>query len=418
MSKPAILGGKPMFPGTHRWPRWPITTAADRKRVVHALENDHWGIGSATNVEFARRFANALGVRYLLPTNTGTAALELIVKALGIGPGDEVIVPAYTFVASATCVLEVGASVIFADIDPQTFNIDPAAVEKLITPRTRAIIPVHFGGNPADLLALKRVIGKRKIAIIEDAAHAHGMVYRGKPAGHGGVAAEFSFQSSKNMAGGEGGALATNSRKLYDLANSFHSFGRRAGKPWYGHYYLAWNHRITAMQSAVLIGQLDRLEKQTRTRTANGAILNEGLAQIRGQSPQIVGDTHPDTRRAYHIYIWRYDAKQVGLDRATFLEAMTAEGVECWAGYPLPLQEAPMFTQRRYWHAHRLGGGPKLPGEPDYRAMKTPVTKRICRESIWLAQNHLLGSRKDVRGIVDAVARIVEHADELKKARR
>jgi dTDP-4-amino-4,6-dideoxygalactose transaminase len=217
---------------------------------------------------------------------------------------------------------------------------------------------------------------------------------------------------------GEGGALATNNAKIYEMASSFHSFGRRKGKPWYAHYYLAWNHRITALQSALLLGELQRLEKQTLTRATNGALLNEGLSQIVGQSPQVDGDTHAGTRRAFHVYLWRYDAKQVGLDRDTFMEALKAEGVDCFGVYPLPLQEAPMFTERRYWHAHRLGGGPTLPGEPNYRAMKTPVTKRICKEAVWLTHNYLLGSRKEMQGIVDAVARIVEHAPELKKAKR
>ncbi|MCE9589509.1 MAG: DegT/DnrJ/EryC1/StrS family aminotransferase [Planctomycetes bacterium] len=417
MSKPALLGGKPVFSKTHRWPRWPQSGSGDRKRVLDVLDGDEWGMGSRATAEFARRFAGYLGAKYVLPVNTGTAALELIVKALGIGPGDEVIVPSYTFVASATCVLEVGAGVIFADIDPRTFNIDPEDVARRITPRTRAIIAVHFGGNPADLIGLRGVIGKRNIALIEDAAHAHGMLYHGHGAGRFSAAAAFSFQSSKNMTCGEGGAIATRDKKLFELAGSFHSFGRKPGKAWYQHYYLAWNDRISAMQSALLLGQLDRIEPQTRTRFSNGAFLNRELAKIRGLSPQADGDSHPDTRRAYHVYMLRYDGRETGLDRAAFLEALQAEGVGCSPGYPAPLQEAHLFTGRRFWHAHRLGGGPRLSHEPDYRKMKTPVAKTYCDEAVWLPHPYLLASRKEMQGVVDAVARVVENAGTLRKRR-
>ena len=183
MAMLALKGGTPVFTPAHTWPRWPQPRAIDRKRVMRVIDSGEYGLGSPVIDELACRFAGYTDVPFALPVNSGTAALELAVKAVGLGPGDEVIVPAYTFVATATCVLEMGATVVFADVDPATVCMDLQSVARLVTNRTRAIIPVHFGGNPADVLGLKRLVRGRDSAIIEDAAHAHGMLYRGKAAG-------------------------------------------------------------------------------------------------------------------------------------------------------------------------------------------------------------------------------------------
>jgi dTDP-4-amino-4,6-dideoxygalactose transaminase len=414
MVKLALLSGKPVFSKTHTWPRWPEADTQDEKRVLEVVRSGAWGIGCPVTAEFAAEFAGHLAMKHVLPVGTGTAALELIVKALGLGPGDEVIVPGYTFIASATCVLELGATVVFADIDPATFNIDPRHVRRLLTPRTRAIIAVHFAGNPADLAALKAVVRGRDIAIIEDAAHAHGMLYRGKCAGHHGAAAAFSFQSSKNMASGEGGAVATNSKKLYELCWSFHSFGRLPKREWYEHFNMSWNHRMAGFQAAILLGQLRRLAAQSRTRFDNGAFLNRALAQIPGLTPQADGDRDPRTRRAYHLYMMRYDARATGLSRDLFLKALTAEGVPCSAGYVQPLPQSPMFTENRYWH-HQFAGK-KIDGikEPDYCRVQLPECSRMCREAVWLTQSMLLAPRRDMQGIVDAMAKVLANAETLR----
>lgn len=414
MSKLAILGGKPVFPKSHQWPRWPQSDARDRRRVLAVLDQGNYGLGSPLIAEFGNRFSEYTGTKYALPVNSGTAALELVVKALGIGPGDEVIVPSYTFVASATCVLELGATVVFADIDPLTINLDPRSVAQRITPRTKAIIAVYFAGNPVDMAGLRRAIGKRRIAIIEDAAHAHGMLYRGKAPGHHGVAAEYSFQSSKNMSSGEGGILVTNDKGLFEKAWSFHSFGRLPGRAWYEHHSLSWNHRMSAFQAAVLLGELERLEAQTRLRHRQGAFLNRNLARIPGIQPQTDGDTHPGTRRAYHLYLFRVDPRTLGISRDTFLKALAGEGVAGMGGYPIPLQEQPMFRGRRFWHDQYPGGRPRRPGEPDYNRMATPHAKALCAEAVWLPHAFLLGSRAEMQGIVDAVARVAGNARHLR----
>jgi len=414
MAHLALLGGKPVLPKGHRWPRWPQADKADEERLLEVLRGGAWGIGSPHTEKLAKKFAAYTGARFALPVATGTAALELAVKALGLGPGDEVIVPAYTFVATATCVLEVEATPVFADIDPDTIEMDPAEVERLITRRTRAIIPVHFGGNPCDMTRLRRIVRGRNIAVIEDAAHAHGMTYRGRHAGTIGVCGAFSFQSSKNMTSGEGGMLITDDEQLYWRAWGYHSFGRLPGHEWYGHHTISWNHRITAFQSAVLLGQLERLEAQTRRRAANGTFLNRALAQVPGQRPQKDTDRSKDTRRSYHLYIWRCDLGLLGVTKKTFVAALQAEGVRASGGYPVPLQEHTIFTQRRFWHRHRLGGGPRREGEPDYRKVKTPATSAVCADALWLSQSDLLAPRGDMQRIVDAAAKVVENADELR----
>jgi len=414
MARTALLGGKPVFDGKQQWPRWPVATAADEQRVLKVIRGDQWGIGCPETARFAERFARSVGARFALPVGTGTAALELAVKALGIEPGDEVIVPAYTFVASATCVLEVGATPVFADIDPQTLNIDPAVVERLITTRTRAVIPVHFGGNPCDMQRLKDLADRNGLEVIEDAAHAHGMLYRGRAAGTIGRAGCFSFQSSKNMTAGEGGALVTDDEDVFRRAESFHSFGRQLGRPWYEHHSMSWNHRITGFQSALLLGQLGRLEAQTRRRLENGRLLNEALGRLPGQRPQADGDRSSSTRRAWHIYIWLYDPDAVGVDHGTFVKALQAEGVPAGPGYPVPLQRNAMFLERRFWHSHGLGDAPARREEPDYSLVQTPVTEEVCARAIWLAQEKLLAPRRDVQRIAEAVAKVIENADELR----
>ena len=338
MAKPALLGGRPIFGKRKPWPMWPYATKRDEARVAKVVRSGRWGIGCEVTDAFAKQFADYTGARRALPVSTGTAALELIVKALGMGPGDEVIVPAYTFIATATCVLQMGATVVFADVDPETFCIDSADAAQRITSRTRAIIPVHFGGNPCDMVALGALAKKHDLAIIEDACHAHGCFIRGRHAGTLGRAGAFSFQSTKNMASGEGGMLVTDDDRLHDLASSFHSFGRVPGGEWYEHYTVSWNQRMAGLQAALLIGQLERLESQTATRLRNARVLNQRLSKLPGLTTQRDGDTHPKTRRAYHIYMLRLDADAAGLGRGALVRALQAEGLPAFGGYPVPIQ--------------------------------------------------------------------------------
>lgn len=230
MNKLALVGGTPVR--TKPFPAWPQFDEREVEAVASVVRSGQWGRLAGTEVaQLEKEFAAAHDAKYALGVTNGTTALEVALLALGIGPGDEVIVPAYTFVASATCVLTVNAIPVFADIDLDTFNIDLDSVRAKITPRTKAIIPVHFAGLPVNMDELLALAREHNLHVVEDTAHGHGAKWRGKGVGSHGEFGAFSFQASKNMNSGEGGIVITNDHELYERANSLHSFGRLPGRP-------------------------------------------------------------------------------------------------------------------------------------------------------------------------------------------
>src|SRR5215211_5694720 len=258
---------------------WPVHGAAEEERLLRVLRSGNWGrLDGAEVSEFEERFARIHGCRHGIAVVNGTVALRIALLAAGIKAEDEVIVPPYTFVAIATAVLEANAIPVFADIDLQTFNLDPAAVAAAITARTKAIVPVHFAGQPADMDAIMTLAAPRDLLVLEDAAHAHAASYRGRPAGSLGHIAAFSFQSSKNLTAGEGGIITTNDEALAAACRSIHNCGRVPDGVWYEHHVVSGNYRLGEFQGAVLNCQLDRLEEQTTTRDRNGRRLASLLA--------------------------------------------------------------------------------------------------------------------------------------------
>ena len=320
-----------------------------------------------------------------------------------IGAGDEVIVPPYTFIATASAVVEANATPVFVDIDRQTFNLDPAQIERAITPRTRAIIPVHLGGLPCDMDAIMSIAKQHNLTVIEDAAHAHGSEYKGRRAGSLGHLASFSFQSSKNLTSGEGGIITTRDDALADACRSIHNCGRLsggAGGPWYEHHVIAGNYRLGEFQGAILNCQLDRLDEQTDRRDANGKYLDRELAKIPGITPQRRDEFA--TRNAHHLYLFRYDARVFGFPRDRFLAALNAEGIAVETGYSIPLYKQPLFAKRNF--------GPYAGCRGDYRDVALPNVETLCGdEGAWLTHNVLLGSRDDMDDIIAAVRKIYEN---------
>jgi dTDP-4-amino-4,6-dideoxygalactose transaminase len=316
-------------------------------------------------------------------------------------------VPPYTFVATATAVIEANAVPVFADIDLPTFNLDPAAVAAAITPRTRAIIPVHFAGQPADMQAIMSLAAARGLVVIEDAAHAHGASYDGRPAGSLGHLASFSFQSSKNMTAGEGGIVTTNDDRLAEACRSIHNCGRVPNGVWYEHHVVSGNYRLGEFQAAVLNAQLDRLEGQTRTRDANGTYLAARLAALPGLYPQ----ARPAgcTRHSYHLFMLRIDGAAFGAPRAAVLRALEAEGIPCSAGYGFPLPQQPLFRNKAF--------GPYLQDRVaalDYAAVQCPASDLLCSaQAIWLEQALLLGPREDIDNIAAAFEKVHRHRQAL-----
>jgi dTDP-4-amino-4,6-dideoxygalactose transaminase len=429
MSELAMLGGRPVR--TQPWPGWPVFDQTDEQRLLKVFRSGNWwrhsyaqGVELAEDevhpeslvVQFQRAFAQAHDCQYGICAANGTVTIEIALRAAGVKPGDEVIVPPYTYVATASAVLMVGAIPVFVDIDPDTYNLDATRVEEAINEHTHAIIPVHFGGQPCQMDEIRALAALHNLLVIEDAAHAHGSLYAGRKCGSLGDLGSFSFQLSKNMTAGEGGAITTNQAEFAARCESLVWAGRRPEQPWYTHYELASNARMTEFQGAILLGQLSRLEPQTVTRNANAKTLNELLWQIEGIRPLIQLPT--TTRNSYHIFMFRYQpAAFAGLSKAKFVQALVAEGISgAFAGYAAPLYASPMFLEKQFlgggWPVDAWEHGRRL----DYASFsKTcPVCEHACAsEAIWLPQTMLLADEQAMRDIATAIHKVQQHAREL-----
>ncbi len=409
-AKPAILGGVPVRSGP--FPSWPVIGEIDEKNFLDSLRKREWCrlYGNITTT-FEERWAGLLGARFATGVVNGTNAIYAALNALEVGPGDEVILPAYTFVATANAVVQQFALPVFIDTDVQSFLMDTQQLNSLITSNTRCILPVHLGGNVADMDAIKRASDERGIPVVEDACQAHFAEWRGKRVGALGDIGCFSFQASKILPCGEGGAIVTNRE---DLLNRFHAFqnnGRdRLTGTRNGYLYQGTNLRMTEFQAALLLAQLTRFDEQCQKREVNARYLTQLLSEITGIHPARMSDGC--TRNTYYIFMARYDAGQfAGLTRAKFLQALQREGIPCGAGN-YRLNEEPFLEKtlnsRAYKHIY-----------PDdrlkqYREMiRCPANKRLSEEGLFFSQTCLLGSKSDVEQIVEAIARIQKYASEI-----
>jgi dTDP-4-amino-4,6-dideoxygalactose transaminase len=403
----ALLGGKATR--TRPFPSWPVFGRTEEQRLLRTLRSGEWGRLQGREVaQFEQRFAKMHGCRQGIAVSNGTVSLRIGLLAAGIRAGDEVIVPPYTFLSTASAVVESNAVPVFADIDLETFNLAPAAVAAAITPRTRAIIAVHFAGQPADMQALLAIAKRHKLLVFEDAAHAHGASYRHHPAGSLGHLASFSFQSSKNLTAGEGGILTTNDESLAEACRSIQNCGRRPGGLWYEHHVISGNYRLGEFQGAVLNCQLNRLEQQTRTRDRNGQYLARRLAALPGIHPQ--KRSADCTRHSYHLFMLRLDPESFGVSRAAVVRALQAEGIPCSAGYGFSLHQQPLFLNKAF--------GPFLPeasARLDYARTRCPNSDLLCQQQcIWLEQRLFLGTRADPDEIAGAFEKIHDHRDALR----
>lgn len=388
MAQLAIRGGEPLR--TKAWPAWPQWGEAEARRVQQVLESGEWGGFNPVVREFEEAWAKRHGAKHCITAVNGTLTLEAALRVLEIGPGDEVIVPPYTFIATANAVRLVGATPVFVDVEPDTYNLDLDRVEEAIGPNTRAVIPVHFAGLAVDMDRLLPLAREHGLAVVEDTAHAHGSSWRGTPLGSLGDIGSFSLQQSKNLTAGEGGILITNDDALALKLWSFANQGRDPHGRWYEHGMLGSNLRMTAWQAAVLLAQLETFDEQLTRRQANARYLSSILEEIDGPAPMrwdIRCDNH-----AHHLYMMRYDpAKFNGLPRDEFVEALKAEGVPCSTGYYRPLYEQPPLA------------------EPYSRVMACPVAEQACKEAIWLSQSMLLAEPEDMVDIGRAIVKIREN---------
>ena len=406
--KLAIQGGEPVHTGG--WPAWPVHDEREREALLAVLESGKWWHGERV-AEFEAKFAAFQDARFGITCVNGTAALELALIGAGIGAGMEVILPPYTFVGTATAVLRANAVPVFVDIELDTLNIDPAQIEAAITDKTAAIMPVHFGGLPADMDRINAIARKHSLRVIEDSAHGWGSKWHGKGCGALGDAGGFSFQQSKNITSAEGGIVLTDDPDLADTIRSLSNCGRGKDKPWYEHYITGGNYRMTEFQAALLLAQLTRLEAQTAHRMCSAAILNEGLAGIGG-----LHTLREDPRaqpRSYHLYGLRIVAEEFGAPRDTFIQALRAEGVPVGAGYPHPLYRNPLFQRKGTGPAYCPVSCPYYGREMDYTKVACPSAEAACREIAWLGQSVLLGSQDDMRDIVAAVRKVRDNVGQL-----
>jgi dTDP-4-amino-4,6-dideoxygalactose transaminase len=429
MEKLALKGGAPVR--TQAWPKWPVFDEREEMEVLRVLRSGNWwrhsygqgveleeddATSQSTVAQFQRAFARAHDCHFGICGANGTVTLEIALRAAGIRPGDEVIVPAYTFVATATAPLMVGAVPIFVDINPDTYNLDPLRLEQVITPRSRAVIPVHFGGQPCDMDAINAIAQAHGLVVIEDAAHAHGASYRGMKCGSLAAMGSFSFQNSKNMTAGEGGIITTNDSAYAEMCESLVWAGRRRGEPWYRHYVLASNARMTEFQGAILSVQLSRLEEQNRKRTANARVLDNQLSKIDGIAPLRMLPT--TTCCAYHIFLFRYKPEGFyGLPKTEFVRALQAEGMgEIFGGYTTPLYQNPMFLEKNFFGGAYPVDERVYGQQIDYSNFEElcPVSERACAsEAVWIPQNMLLTDEEAMVDIARAVRKIQVHAREL-----
>jgi len=398
INKLAVNGGPKTV--TRDFP-WPIFDETDVNAIIDVVRSGQWGNPDCADSvkSFEDEFAEFCGAKYALACVNGSVALRLALIACGVKPGDEVIVTPYTFIATASIVLEANCVPVFADIDPRTYNIDPEQIEKAITKRTKAIIPVHFAGQACDMEKIMQIAKKHNLRVIEDACHGHGAEYKGRKLGSIGDAGCFSFQSSKNLTSGEGGMIITNDEALYDMMNSLRNVGRVKGGQWYEHHYLGCNYRITQLQTSLLRTQLKRLDEQTRIRHQNGTYLNSLLEKIEGIEPLERG--LGETLHSYHIYIFRYDkTKFNGLSKSEFARFLAAEGVPCFMGYPNPLYKQPLFQKKNFMCY-------AIPDNVDYTNVCCPVTEKACyEEAVWIMQNAMLGTKTDMEMFAKAITKI------------
>lgn len=401
--------------GTHvrnkTWPVWPEVHEDDINAVANAVRSGKWSSNLGEEIrQFESEFAAYNNVKHAICVNSGNAALQIALSALGIRPGDEVIVPDYTYIATATAVLMNGAVPILVDIDPQTYNIDPNAVRRAITPLTKAIIPVHFSGSVCAMDELMQIAREHNLVIVEDAAHSHGGTWKKLALGTIGDMGCFSFQASKNLTCGEGGCIVTNNDDAAQICRAIASNGRVPRGIWYEHFINGSTFRMSEMQGALLRSQLTRLKVQTALRDKNGGILDEELAKIEGISPMkrdANQEPHP-----HHLYMFRFDESTFGFPKSTFVEMLCAEGIPANPGYGMPLHKQPVFSGENIPPLFASHYAPHRDAQ-NYKITKSPVTEKACAsEAVWLPQSMLLAEPEEMKDIIDAVRKITKHAND------
>ncbi len=405
----AIHGGAPVR--TRPWPAWPEHGAPEREAVLRVVGSGNWGGHPSPNTEaraLATEFAKFIGTEHAVPCANGTFSLMLALQAARVPPGSEVITSAYTFVGTAGGIIAAGCVPVFADIDPDSYCLDPRAVEAAITQSTAAILPVHLACSLADMDALGALAERRGLLVVEDCAHAHGARWRGKAAGSLGQLGSFSLQSSKLLSSGEGGLVttgdATYAQRLWSLVNC----GRKEpGFDAFPEQMLGHNLRMTEFQAAIARAQLERLPEQNARRARKVERFERELARVPGLRP-LARDPRVTERTSYQLVLRYEPSAFAGVTRDHLILALRAEGVPCSGRFYTPLVDDPLFSADAYTNPLSRAG-------LSYAGQRFPIAERAAsHESIWLPHELFLGDDADVDDLVEAFARIHAQAFALR----
>jgi len=404
MAKLAVKGGRPLLEGKTIGKPWPLFDETDREALIRVLEGRVWcpvmcGDQSKSEVGgFEIEFARYQDARHGCAVTNGTTAIEVALLAGDVKPGDEVIVPAASFIATAMAVSHVGAVPVFVDVDAETYTLSPQAAEAAVTPKTRAIVPVHLGGYPADMEAIRRIAEKHALLVVEDCAHVHGTIWDGRkfPVTDMGT---FSFQQGKTLTAGEGGIVLTDNAELAGKVHSLSSHGRLKGHPFYEHHLVGSNLRMTEFQGALLRAQLARLDEQIKHRDTNAIYLAAGLEQIDG----LRAIDRDERLTQWGFYHWNFKFLPEawdGIDKMRFIEAAAAEGLSVGGGIHVdPMYLNPMYTE----------------GHAPYRKHDCPNCEYAWKQGA-LSFGHaaFLGPRSDMDLILETFRKIWDNRDELR----
>jgi dTDP-4-amino-4,6-dideoxygalactose transaminase len=421
MANLALRGGTPVR--TDPYPGWPRGGAEEKRWLDKVLQSGRWFAGlqgddpEALGTLFGKRFAELHAARYALPVSNGSVAIEVALRALGIRPGDEVIVPPYTFISTVTSVLMVGAVPVFADIDPHSYCLDPDDVLRRIGPNTRVVMPVHLAGHMADMPRLRQIARQKRLVIIEDCAQGIDAGLDGKKAGTWGDLGTFSFQSNKTLTCGEGGLIVTDNSRLAERVVALRAFGRFREKQAVRSsdltcQQISSNYRLSEFQSAVLLGQLEKFPAEDSRRQANARRLTAGLDGIPGLHHVRVKGL--SMKHGYYYYLLRYEPDSyAGLDPDRLCQALNAEGIPFVPGDRKPLYAHPVFDLKnlrttlcaevveRYRQAMD-------PTHPD-----CPATEQACNRTLLLRHQVLLGQSADMDDIIEALWKVYKNINEL-----
>lgn len=411
LKKLAINGGDMVHSG--RWPEWPEWDKSAEQGILEMFRTGRWWRGSGEHVaEFEKKYAELMGAKRCLATASGTTALITAMKVAGVDAGDEVLVSPYTFIATYNVIFAHRALPVFVDSDPETFLMNPKKIEERITDRTVAIVPVHIYGLPVDMDSVNKVAKSHNLMVVEDACQAWLAEYRGKRTGTLGDLGCFSFQNSKHLAAGEGGAITGNNDDLMDRCHAYHNCGRPFGnmKTGPGNMYNGMNYRMQQSQALILMSQMKRIEKDNDIRLSNALYLDKKLKEIPGIVPYKLAEGA--TRAVYHLYPFRYVKEDFNnVPKEKFLKALNAEGIPCGNGYGKQNKDGLIEEQLTCKGYKRLFSESRLKQWHEENIL--PGNDQLCDQAVAFTQSMLLGSKSDMDDIVNAITKIYENRASL-----